>query len=464
MLASWAGADEPAPSAAPAPATAAGGQAAAPAAAPEKDAKISDSTEVTLTLRDGRTFDGMLVRRSESETIITIAGVETRFKASEIEKLRELPPVLDRYAEMVKMVPADQLDRRMELINWLADRRHLDIAVIEAERLAARNPRSATVKKLVDELRLKEQLLKPATPARDGADTREVLKGTASPAAGREEAPPADAEVPSAPTTAPVPARPATDTSDVLSPTDSMIPVTEFPLLTARQINLLKVYEVDLSDEPNIVIPRAVVQQLLDAYSGSPLVPSDRTQRDAMLRQNPLETMDLMYRLKARDFYPRVQIVDHPRSIRMFRDDVHRSVVLNSCATNMCHGGSDAGRLVLSTFRPNADPTLYTNFYILSRFRTSDGLGLIDAENPEQSLLVQMGLPREMSRAKHPPVMRDGRDIWRPTFSGLDDRRYLATVEWLKSLYRPRPVYELEYEPYRPFVRPPKPVFENVER
>jgi hypothetical protein len=423
---------------------------------------------VTLTLRDGRTFDGMLVRRSESETVITIAGVETRFKASEIEKLRELPPVLDRYAEMVKLVPADQLDRRMELITWLADRRHLDIAVIEAERLAARNPRSATVKKLVDELRLKEQLLKPAAPAKDGAETpaapKEPARPAVGPAAGRDAARPVDAEAPSAPTPTPVPARPATDVPEEPSPADSMIPVTEFPLLTARQINLLKVYEVDLSDEPNIVIPRAVVQQLLEAYAGSPLVPSDRAQREAMLRQNPLETMDLIYRLKARDFYPRVQIVDHPRSIRMFRDDVHRSVVLNSCATNMCHGGSDAGRLVLSTFRPNADPTLYTNFYILSRFKTNDGRGLIDAENPEQSLLVQMGLPRDMSRAKHPPVMRDGRDIWRPTFSGLDDRRYLATVEWLRSLYRPRPVYELEYEPYRPFVRPPKPVFENVER
>lgn len=406
---------------------------------PEENAKADPSTEGTeiiLTTRDGRQFSGMLVKRNEQGLTLDIAGVPTNFKAADIEKVRELPPVLERYAQMVKAVPPDDLDRRIELVNWLSDRRHGDIAVLEAERLAARNPRSATVKRLLDDLKLKNELLKPREPAA-------VEK-------------PAATEKPSEMETA---KEPATGTHE-----STAIPVSEFPLLNSKQINLIKVFELDLNSEPNLIIPRPVVQQLLDTYASSPLVPATREGKEAILRQTPLQTMDLIYRLKARDFYERVTVVDHPETIRRFRDDVHRAVVLNSCATNLCHGGSEAGRLVLGTYRPNADPTLYTNFYILQKFRTKSDEGLLNFENPERSALVQLGMPRDVARIKHPAVMRDGRDVWRPSFSGPDDRRAVATVEWIKSLYRPRPSYEIEYVPFRPFEKPAKPSFENVDR
>lgn len=427
--------DPAAPSTPAAPAaSAAGSSGAQPAAAKGDEAAkpeaSSEGTEIILTTRDGRQFSGMLVKRNDQGLTLDIAGVPTNFKAADIEKVRELPPVLERYAQMVKAVPADDLDRRIELINWLSDRRHGDIAVLEAERLAARNPRSATVKRLLDDLKLKNELLKPREPAAvEKPEKSTETEGTREPA-----------------------------------PESTAIPVSEFPLLTAKQINLIKVFELDLNSEPNLIIPRPVVQQLLDTYASSPLVPATREGKEAILRQTPLQTMDLIYRLKARDFYDRVTVVDHPETIRRFRDDVHRAVVLNSCATNMCHGGSEAGRLVLGTYRPNADPTLYTNFYILQKFRTKSDEGLLNFENPERSALVQLGMPRDVARIKHPPVMRDGRDVWRPSFSGPDDRRAVATVEWIKSLYRPRPSYELEYVPFRPFEKPAKPSFENVDR
>lgn len=403
-----------------------------------------EGVEVVVTLKDGRVFTGMLASRGEGEIVLKIAGIPATFKTSVVEQVRELAPVLERYKQMRDATPVDEVERRGELITWLVDRQYMDVALMEAEVLVSRNPRSGAAKKLLEDLQLKNQLLRPTTKSKPGADE------PVSP-----EAPEVSAEPSLSPGLVP---------DAVATPIPESIPVADFPVLSAKQINLVKVYELDLSAEPNIIIPRTVVQQLLDTYASSPLVPSTREGREAILRQSPLRTMDLIYRLKARDFYERVNVVDHPAPLRRFRDDVNRSIILNSCATNQCHGGTEAGRLVFATFRPNADPTLYTNFYILQKFRNAEGEGLLNFENPERSLLVQMGLPRDIARVKHPPVLREGRDVWKPSFSGPDDHRHQATVEWIRSLYSPRPSYDLQYVPYRPFERPPRPVFENVER
>ncbi|HZW07408.1 MAG TPA: hypothetical protein VFF65_09805, partial [Phycisphaerales bacterium] len=159
----------------------------------------------------------------------------------------------------------------------------------------------------------------------------------------------------------------------------------------------------------------------------------------------------------ARDYYDKVRIVDQPEPMRRFRDDVQRVTLLSGCATSQCHGGRDAGRLVLSTYRPSNDLTLYTNYYILTSYRTADGRSLIDWEQPEQSLLLQYALPREFARSRHPQVLRDGKDVWRPALTGPEDVRARGITDWVRSAYRPRPDYTLDYTPFRPFT-PPAPV------
>jgi hypothetical protein len=147
-----------------------------------------------------------------------------------------------------------------------------------------------------------------------------------------------------------------------------------------------------------------------------------------------------------------------PGSVRKFREDVW-STWLNSCATSMCHGGSDAGRLALATRRPNHDQTVYTNLYILQKYRTNDGLPLLNWENPEQSVLFQMGLPREDSLFPHPnaPIGVAGRDGWKRTFRDVDEKMFRRSVEWVRSMYKPRPDYAIPYVPVKPFEPPPRP-------
>lgn len=53
----------------------------------------------------------------------------------------------------------------------------------------------------------------------------------------------------------------------------------EFPTLTPDQINLIKVYEVSLSDPPRLSVDRETIRRLVEAYSDHDLIPKSREGR-----------------------------------------------------------------------------------------------------------------------------------------------------------------------------------------
>ena len=99
---------------------------------------------------------------------------------------------------------------------------------------------------------------------------------------------------------------------------------------------------------------------------------------------------------------------------------------------------------------------MYTNFYILSKFQLAGGTPLINWEEPEKSPLLQLGLPRGKSRRPHPEVPHrvSGHDMFKATFQTTEDPQFKQAVEWIKSLYRPRPEYPIAYVPFRPLEAP----------
>lgn len=75
-------------------------------------------------------------------------------------------------------------------------------------------------------------------------------------------------------------------------------------------------YEVDLAANPRVIFPRDAAARMLEEFASSPLVPASREGKDAILRQDPLETVQLMFRLRARDYYEKVRVVDQPEPMR----------------------------------------------------------------------------------------------------------------------------------------------------
>lgn len=380
-----------------------------------------EEPEIILYLTDGRRFAGFLVERNALEIIIRIAGIKTPFKVEAVDKFEILAPVLERYQELRKAIDDEDVDAILRLKDWLVARQQFEAALGELDALLKRRPTSGPV------IRARQALLKQME-MRDKSRTRPI-----------DDAPPS---------------KPREDPREPRDAPDPRGGFEPFPYLSPDDVNLIKVYEVDLAKPPRLEIPRETITALLDRFAGHPAIPSGREGRDAVYRQSPREQLDLLFRVRARDLYPQVRVIDQPESMRVFRDEVQRNWLVNSCATSSCHGGADAGRLILASKRPNSDPAVYTNFYILSQFRTADGSPLVDFETPEKSPLLQMGLAREDALYKHPVVLRAGepRDAWKPTFRTREDRRYQQAIAFIKSLYRPRPDYGIKYTPARPFV------------
>lgn len=381
--------------------------------------------EAVITLKDGQRFTGYIIDRDPERLLVRIAGIPTTIRADLVERVNVLPPVIDRYRAMRAAIEDNDAERLILLAEWLRARNQFDLALTELNHVLAIQPGNG------DAIRLRLLVLSQKNLAERPKPTSPP--GTPTPAAA-------------------VPPKPATSPAQ---------PADDMPVLTPDQINLMRVYEVDLTNPPRLSIDRDTIASLLEAYANDPLLPSDREGRDALYRASPVRILDLMFRLKARELYPRVRVMEHPRSIALFREHVQRAWLANSCATTTCHGGAQSGRLRLVASKPASDATVYTNLLILDRHRLPDGKPLIDYDDPAASPLLQFALHPDRAAIKHPRVPGpDGRgNLWRPVFQTKEDRRFLQSVEWIRAMYRPRPEYPVSFTP--PAAAPPGPPVER---
>lgn len=365
-----------------------------PVTAPSMDAE----PECILHLVGGRQLMARLISRSDAEIVVRVGPLPTVYKRAEIDRLEILPPVLDRYRAMRAAIDDSDVPSLMVLVDWLRARDQYTQAIHELDHILTIEPGNIQARQM-----------------RTLMDQHRALAAN----------PPA-AAAPASPR-APRPVRP------------------EFPLLSTDDINLIKVYEIDLAKPPRMRVDRETIEDLIKAYAHSDLMPTSQEGRDALLRQSPDRILDLMFRLRAREFYSRVKIIDQPESMKLFRDEIHSSWLTNACATDRCHGGADAGRLLLYNRTRNAEPAVYTNFLILDRATLTDGTPLINYDQPHRSPLLHMALPRERSLYPHPETLAT--KGWKPVFTSQRDRRFEVALEWIRSMYRPRPEYPVTYTP-----------------
>lgn len=379
----------------------------------EKAATPQAGDDVLLVYRSGERYEAVYVESSGLRHRVRLGGIVIEVRPGDLERIVVLPSATERLRQMRAVIDDDDADGLVSLGEWAVRKRLFEeAAAVFGEALEADpfHPRAEPLRAQAERLAVLAERSRSAEERRS-EEERERAREREEDGRGESEEPRGWQEV------------------------------GGFPLLDERQINLLKVYEVDLDDPPRLEIDRATVEQFVSAYGGHPLVPEDPAAREAFLRRDAAEVLDVMFRVGAREFYDRVRVDGQPSSMRLFRDRVNAGWLVNSCAATRCHGGREAGRFMLYNRRPNAERAFYTNFLIVERFETSDGRRLIDYDEPADSLLLQMGLSPNEARTTHPPVRG-----WRPIFRSEGDRGFVRTLEWIESMYRPRPEHPIEYE------------------
>lgn len=228
-------------------------------------------------------------------------------------------------------------------------------------------------------------------------------------------------------------------------------------VLTADQINLIQVYEIDLKTEPRVRIDRDVLEAFLEdpAYEGRDGMPSGRNGARDFLRIEGWQQLALLFRMRAREYYGDVQVREEPETLRTWQRINARYI--NQYFARMFankdlgedyelrYQGRPVTQIPLLVRGRDAEALAYTNFYILTQM-TVNGVPMIDRQEPEASILVQWGLPHFDADSDAPEVAG-----WRPEFRALEDEdpQRDALIEWIDSLVsvNANSQYGIEYFP-----------------
>ncbi len=371
---------------------------------------------VVVTLADGREVRGELVQETSEKITLRIAGITTSFERQQVKSMERLLTISEQYEQKKAELDPKDVEGRYNLTKWLFDKEEYRLALdelAELQKLAPNDERFELLKK-VTTARLKMKLEAQAAAAQAPA--------VPSPKPPVKETPATDPAKPTKP-------GPVVSTPDK----DFEVPAV---YLSDEQISALKVYELNLSNRPRVRFKREDLETFLDRYNGEPEMPSSREQRQSFLRAEGWQQLMLMFRVKAREFYAKAEVVGDPDVFREFQS-IHDRYVVNRCATADCHGSNVGGFFLYGRNAKHArnNDRLYTNFALLNQYQTAEA-AMIDRQQTDRSLLYQYLLARDIARTPHPEVRG-----WQPAFRETTDKGALEVLNWIGMLYRPAPEY-----------------------
>ncbi len=348
-------------------------------------------------LRNGQVRRGRVIEDDFKHVIVEIEGITTKLDRDIVDRVEIEPTFQERYTELKKTLDRTNFDGRMAMCRWLIDERQYQMAFDELSALVI-DSELPEARRLLNQVQAQLELLAPRT----AADTAP---------AEREERPIAgDPDLPS-------------------------------KLLSRADVNMLRIYEIDFNDPPDVKVDAETIRKLIVRYGSSDQIPTESEGRNRLFRLPSLDIVRLMFNLRARDLYAEIHVLSEPRSLNTFRQRIHNAWLIPDCATSRCHGGLHAGRLFLHTRQYKDERVWATNLLILERLKLGDH-PLIDYDHPEDSLIIQHALPRNYARLPHPDVKG-----WSPVFSRSTKGLYEDALAWIKLMYQPRPDYPIDYEP-----------------
>ncbi len=352
-----------------------------------------------VILRNGQRRRGVIIEDTFDHVLIEIDGIRTRLVRETVDHVRLDPTFEQRYEQY--RASARTPKQKLQLCRWLVHERRYELAAGELAKLVRESPEPEAARLLT---------IVEAQLALGGADPD---PGAAEPS---DDADPDHADAVRLPS----------------------------QILSLEDVNLIRVYEIDFDRPPNVSVDPATIRAMIEQYGTNRVIPASERERRALYRADPLEIVEILFTLKARDLYPRVQVISEPHALNLFRRRVHNAWLLNTCATARCHGGVEAGRFFLHRRGYKDERVRYTNLLILQRQEVDPDWPLVNYDEPMMSLIVQYGLPRHLARQPHPDVKG-----WKPVFGRSGTRMLRDTVSWIETMMQPRPQYPVDYEPPR---------------
>ena len=362
----------------------------------------------TVVLHNGQTREGVVLEDTFEHVLLEVDGIRAKLVREAVNYVVLEPTFQERYERFKAALTPNMHEQHFSLCRWLLELREYELAKKELTELIKNKPTPQT-QRLLTIVNAQLALVKPSDRSTEDQRTDDptLPAGAADPKTG---------------------------------------PVLEQDLLpseiiTRHDVNTIRVFEIDFHRPPHVTVSADTIRSLIENYGSSKLIPLGSA-RTAMFRAEPLEIVNLMFQLRARELYPEIMVQTEPYSLNLFRRRVHDSWLTKNCATSRCHGGVHAGRFFLHGRGLKNDRVRYTNLLILERLDLDPQWPLINYDEPTMSLIVQHGLPRTLARKPHPDVPG-----WKPVFNRSNQRLLEDTIEWIEAMLQPRPGYPVNYDP-----------------
>jgi hypothetical protein len=217
------------------------------------------------------------------------------------------------------------------------------------------------------------------------------------------------------------------------TPTTGPAEATDHRFLKPVDINTIRQYELqDSETDVPLRFERDVKRRYATKLSHRPI--------DEFLSLTAMQQAMEILKNGAPEMRNDVKIMRDPQAMMIYRRTI-QPYVLPNCATSQCHGGNNAGSLVLSN-PADSDQATYTNFFILQAYTRKAGGGsgvfgkgemkIVDRTQPGKSLILQYSIPTDIAEFDHPEVPG-----YRPALRGPEDLKYRQILSWIHDSLNP---------------------------
>lgn len=363
----------------------------------------------TVKLKSGREITGEVTKGDSTYKIKTLSGQTVTVLVSQVDSVSAPIDPDKEYADRLSKIDAKSADDHVTIAEWASANNLFEIAQKELKAALDIN--------------------------KDHVKARLLLR--------KVEAAIADAATP-------VETKPAPTATPTGTPTGTPTIGTETDktFIPTEDIYRIRLQELRRDDKDVAVeFKNDVLERFITMMEGSEPDFKDQAAINrfrAMPRA--LQALRIRKEFERRDdaakWYDDIIVKSDPKFMSDYRTKVW-PVLRSQCASVDCHGGDKVnGRLKLFCGVSN-ERVDYTNFVILDGFKTADGR-MFDRDTPEDSLLLQFGLPKEQSNQRHPKTIK-------VVFPNRRSQQYKDIEDFMSKLRpTPHPDYRLKWAPPAP--------------
>ncbi len=359
-----------------------------------------------LKYKDGRTAEVEKVTKVKEGYQVVKGGISYLVKADEIASIEERTTPMDEYKARLAKIDKTSATDRYKLGRWAYNQKLYDLAVKEIQA-------ALKIKPDHEEAKLMLPIAQAKAKAAEGG-TEDDANNNGKKGNGKT-------------------------TEDEKKIDKLLIPSEDIYRL--RLLELKRTYKNDrmiITERTPIQFRNKVLRRFINAWQGRGIFEQKNADRKFLAAGNRAQAGYMLEVLPVDSpLLNDIRVTRDPEFITGFERHVWPLVknILPGAFSREGHAGL---RLIDIQTR---DPRLiYSNFVLLDGY-TKGRWRMIDRGDPQKSLLLNWGLPRDLTKIENPE------ENYTPVFKSRDDPQYKRVFQWISDLETPHPKYNLKYKP-----------------